>query len=751
MKTERENTNVVYKGYANPTVALITPKLLTVNYYDDYSFLNKNAITEFNNKGFGFAQEAGFGAQGSSAKSLPTGTLTAQLDNATTTVYHGTVMYYDDIKQMIQCISGNHLEGKDKEHIAYNFTGQPTNRKHVHVGNTTRTEYYAYTYDHAGRLKKTTHRVEGTGITNPVTVILAENTYDELGRLACSKANDNANLDRTYQYNVRSWIKEIGNTHFLEKLAYNYNGNIATQEWEQAVQTKKTGKYTFTYDGLSRLKSAVYTGDGSYGTTYSYDKLGNITRLTRNGNTGTSTYGMIDNLTLDYNGNQLLRVTDTGVIPSLSNSADFRKISTAAGTTYAYDANGNLKRDPNKGITEIKYNLLNLPTSLSINNTLGQIVNTYVYTVSGKKLKESKGSFTTDYVGNMIYENNSLKRILVDNGYYENGMYYFYVRDHLGNNRVVADQNGNIIQSTQYYPFGMSFADELGPSKQPYKYNGKELDSDKGLNLYDYEARYRTADVPSFTTMDPLAEKYYSISPYAYCKNNPLKYIDPSGMWIQYSDSTGIYRYEDGQWHQYQTTGKNIGQWTVYTAQAGSFLAGALDGLNQLRNSTTGKNLLSFFENDMNNSFIKPTKGGNMADISDSELGIIYLNENFKGSLIPVEGGGVQNSPFWLDIGHELAHRQDVILNGAAKANALWFNNPTTNQPIPNSEKYATHIENLIRAEAGMLLRTHYARQDMTGWENSRILNSSGVSIFYGTNYQIETLIKRLNQRLKTF
>ena len=95
-------------------------------------------------------------------------------------------------------------------------------------------------------------------------------------------------------------------------------------------------------------------------------------------------------------------------------------------------------------------------------------------------------SLSTDYVGNIIYENNALKRILVDGGYYESGNYYFYINDHLGNNRIVTDAAAAVVQSTQYYPFGASFADASGTSTQPYKYNGKELDTKNGLNLYDY-------------------------------------------------------------------------------------------------------------------------------------------------------------------------------------------------------------------------------------------------------------------------
>ena len=130
----------------------------------------------------------------------------------------------------------------------------------------------------------------------------------------------------------------------------------------------------------------------------------------------------------------------------------------------------------------------------------------------------------------MIYENGVLKRILIDGGYIEGGAYYFYLTDHLGNNRVVADASGNIKQTNHYYPFGMSFAEGTVTSSQPYKYNGKELDTDRGLNLYDYSARYMDPVLGRFNTVDPMAEKYYSISPYVYVGNNPNNRIDPNGM-----------------------------------------------------------------------------------------------------------------------------------------------------------------------------------------------------------------------------
>ena len=143
---------------------------------------------------------------------------------------------------------------------------------------------------------------------------------------------------------------------------------------------------------------------------------------------------------------------------------------------------------------------------------------------------------TTQYSGDMIFENNVLKRILVDGGYIEDGVYYFYVTGHLGNNYAVVSQNGEVVQKNRYYPGGMSFADDFNQSKQPYKYSGKELDPMHGLNLYDSKARWQDPAIfGRFLTPDPLAEKYYSISPYVYCANNPIRYIDPTGMEIDLS------------------------------------------------------------------------------------------------------------------------------------------------------------------------------------------------------------------------
>jgi RHS repeat-associated protein len=117
-------------------------------------------------------------------------------------------------------------------------------------------------------------------------------------------------------------------------------------------------------------------------------------------------------------------------------------------------------------------------------------------------------------------------------------MYHYYRRDHLGNVREVmrkyAQSNGVTVQCTQYYPSGLPWAYNSGdnPGEQAYKYGGKEFVEMHGWDEYDSEARWYYPAIMRTTTMDPLAEKYYDISPYAWCGNNPVNAIDPDGRFF---------------------------------------------------------------------------------------------------------------------------------------------------------------------------------------------------------------------------
>ena len=110
------------------------------------------------------------------------------------------------------------------------------------------------------------------------------------------------------------------------------------------------------------------------------------------------------------------------------------------------------------------------------------------------------------------------------------------------NNRAVINEFGVVQQVTNYYPFGGVFSTNgaayaKSPDAQPYKYNGKELDRTHGLDWYDYGARNYDAPLCRWHSIDPLCEKYYNISPYAYCANNPVMLIDPDGREVYISGS----------------------------------------------------------------------------------------------------------------------------------------------------------------------------------------------------------------------
>ena len=141
---------------------------------------------------------------------------------------------------------------------------------------------------------------------------------------------------------------------------------------------------------------------------------------------------------------------------------------------------------------------------------------------------------TTDYVGNMIYENGALKEILLPEGYYQNGTFYYYLKDHLGDNRVTINSSGAVVEKSHYYPSGTRFFTESTSNSTaiPYRYNGKELEAMNGLNQMDYGARRRFSWGPIWTGVDPLAEDYPNLSSYVYCANNPVKFVDPDGRLV---------------------------------------------------------------------------------------------------------------------------------------------------------------------------------------------------------------------------
>ena len=446
-------------------------------------------------------------------------------------------------------VQNNLLSGYDITSTVYTFSNKPSGVTHTHTasGKTTRTEVYTYTYDHADRISKVRHSLGGTSIT------LYDATYDNFGRLLTKQYHGTSTNKLTYAYNLRSWLTGISGTRFTQNLYYNtgvgtakYNGSISSMTWKSGNESTVRG-YKFTYDGLDRMLNATYGETASISTNANrfsenvtgYDKNGNIKSLQRYGQTGASAYGLLDNLTYTLTGNQLSCVEDAVSTAAYGTNTAFVNGASTAGE-YAYDVNGNLTKDLNKGITDIQYNVLNLPSTVSFSD--GSTI-TYTYGADGTKLrtvhKIGSTTTTTDYCGNVIYENGTQKLLLTEEGYINlagTQQYHYYLKDHQGNNRVVINRSGTVEETNHYYPFGGVFA--TAGNTQPYKYNGKEFDTKKGLNWYDYGARHYDTALGRFTTNDRFAEKYYSMSPYQYGANSPVVNIDVNGDSIRICTET---------------------------------------------------------------------------------------------------------------------------------------------------------------------------------------------------------------------
>ena len=406
--------------------------------------------------------------------------------------------------------------------------------------------------------------------------------YDALGRL---NTISRPSSDVKYEYDLHGWLKKIKTNRFTEELFYAdwsepdyncYNGNIGTIRWTNSTYDLSQYKrgYKYTYDGANRLTDAVYCeynellSSLKYGEKMQYDANGNIVKLVRQGQTkGTSNGGVwsiMDNLTISYYGNQLQSVSETIADNNIAGSFEYKK---ANGSQYIYNENGSLVADRSRGIAYITYDLNNNPDSIFFTN--GSMTK-YVYSASGQKLRVVhytampnmnkawgvKPKFSTaqilqqdstDYLlgGSLVMQNGTVDKFLFEGGYAQvrsaanRFEFYYYNQDHLGNNREVVDAKGGIRQRTNYYAFGMT-SDESSSSKQPYKYNGKELDRMHGLDTYDYGARQYNPVTARWDRMDPHCESYYNASPYAYANNNPVMLIDLDGRdWYSSLDSVG--------------------------------------------------------------------------------------------------------------------------------------------------------------------------------------------------------------------
>ncbi|WP_216351008.1 DUF6443 domain-containing protein, partial [Mucilaginibacter polytrichastri] len=465
-------------------------KLLTVNYYDDYTW--PGAPSTFDPVETQKIR--------SKAKGLITGSWVRVLDAVANTAGDLSYILYDNKSRPVRNRTANYLGGYTQVDTKLDFDGTTVYTKTTHKRVAADTELLItenFTYSAQDRLLTHTHQ-----INNLTAQTLTNNTYNALGQLISKKVGNGTLLPGyqtvDFKYNIRSWLTDINNIDnlggdlFAFKIAYNnvtdpitgyvplFNGNISETYWRTASDDTKR-KYSYQYDSVNRLRYSYYQKPGatpsltgSYNENIRYDKNGNITGLSRNGAVDDPNVPvLIDDLIYTYptGSNQLTKVVDNSNSPQ-----GFKDINTSNNIEYTYDAKGNMLRDYNKGITtDIKYNHLNLPTEVSIGSN--KIV--YLYDAAGTKLKKTvtevvSGTTTTvyvDYLDSFQYKGGVLQFFPTAEGYVDNTVvsgvnnynYVFQYKDHLGSVRLSYGfqnpKNGipgvAIKEENHYYPSGL--------------------------------------------------------------------------------------------------------------------------------------------------------------------------------------------------------------------------------------------------------------------------------------------------------
>ena len=495
------NTSIPGTGYASSVFPKNSLKLLTVNYYDDYDYLSR--LSTPMRQAIRFAQESGYGLQHEDATGLLTGTRVYNLseDGFTANSY-----YYDAQGRVIQSHSiRNDASRKTAVSTEYLFDGSIAQQLSIQESEEDVVrEHYQYTYDH-------------TLVQN-----LLHNQRDTI----------------RFSYDLRDMLTETNNKHFSERLFYAdsvsnfshatpcYNGNISVA---RTLHADTTFTFVYSYDQLNRLGESELEIEGQPQPNewFNYDARGNIIQLQRY-----SDNRLIDDLHFSYqqNGNQLLSIRDDGEDTDLYSTIEYHSAIQQADTTMFYDTNGNLITDSDRGISVIKYNILNLPDTIQFVNG-NQLVN--LYDASGRKYKSivytNIATAVTPYYEIAHYTSNTDSVEYRITEYANNVEYYYTSRDTTSKIFNASGYYSSAVQSTKYYASGVPMAESTGRDQQPYLYNGKEFVEAHGLNEYDSQARRYYATIMRTTTMDPMAEKYYHLSPYSWCGNNPICNVDVTG------------------------------------------------------------------------------------------------------------------------------------------------------------------------------------------------------------------------------
>lgn len=548
----RQARNLGTTGYASTIMGNNNARIFTVRYYDTYNFLYLPLGAGVDRDKLMYSPKDGYGVRHGNATGLLTG---MRIYNLSEDTYTTVAYYYDHNGRIIQKRGTRNSGGYDIVHIGYNFDGTVAQRLSERgPSDDTVTEHYVYDYDHAGRVKSVSYR-----LNDGSEIVLCSQSYDEFGRLEEKRRHDGADVIR-YSYDMRNSLTGIQSRVFSEKLFYadsieagvtaRYNGNISAAH---ICHEDVSREFVYSYDDVNRFVGAhVNTPTGKKPVElFTYSSWGVIATLLRyNGDR------IIDALEYSYENNaRLASVTDNVHSSDIYGLKEYHDNNTY-GVDMKYDVHGNLVSDVDRGIVKIKYNYLNLPDTIQFFNG-NQIVN--LYDALGRKYKsicftafptavvpvkdvvhynfdnDNVYCYITEYDGNIetgYYLNYDYSRKIYNpEGYVSGNSYYYYHKDHLGNNCAVWNAGTNtVVQSMLYYPSGLPMAVSMGQSEQNRKYNGKEYIEAYGYDMYDYGFREYYATIGRFTSVDPLAEKYPHMSPYTYAGNNSISNIDYMGL-----------------------------------------------------------------------------------------------------------------------------------------------------------------------------------------------------------------------------
>ena len=485
-----------------------------------------------------------------------TGSLTyeklAVLANDTITGYQQRACYYDYKGRLIQIVERDTEDGILCTSKRYDFVGNliAQRESYTRAGKTDDIDR-TFTYDDRGRLLNETTQVNG----GEEAVVYYE--YDELGRLAARRLGEGTSaIAEQSEYDIRSWLTKKSSELFDMSLGHSYTENITSWQWQHKGDPSGDGpqnRYVFTYDGLSRLANTTQYVNGELNKQnverfLTYDRNGNLQTFIRYENGS-----CVSNSTYNYSGNRLVSYCP-GTVFEREDVGIGEIIVPKKGIVFPltvqlhqYDANGNVTKDWERGL-DMSYNCLNLLEYASDNDA--NAIN-YCYLADGTKLAVTDvGENGLYYLASLLYEKHA-NTIGLESAGFSSGRIVatagndteirYFLTDHLGSVRVVATDKDNVLERNDYQPFGKRWnTASLPVSDNRDRFNGKEDQSFAGLPFSDYSARMYDRERGRWLSQDPKSEDYFSSTQYGFCGNNPIRYIDPSGMAVQKTDSVQV-------------------------------------------------------------------------------------------------------------------------------------------------------------------------------------------------------------------